>query len=83
MTQSNASGGMRTAKQILIAILVILVLIVILQNRYAVTFHFLFWEFGMSLILLIPLLLLCGFAIGLLVSSMMARKGARKSPAQS
>jgi len=45
----------------------ILFLILLLQNTHVVMLHFLFWEFGMSQIILIPLILLLGFGIGFLV----------------
>jgi uncharacterized integral membrane protein len=54
-------------KQIFFLIVGALLLILLLQNTHVVMLHFLFWEFGMSQIILIPLILLAGFGIGFLV----------------
>ena len=54
-------------KQIVFLIVVILFLILLLQNTHVVMLHFLFWKFGMSQIILIPLILLLGFVMGFFV----------------
>ena len=42
----------------------VLFLIILLQNTQVVTLRFLFWEFGMSQIILIPLAVLLGVGVG-------------------
>jgi len=54
-------------KQIAFLIAGGLFLILLLQNTHVVMLHFLFWEFGMSQIILIPLILAGGFGVGFLV----------------
>lgn len=44
-----------------------LFLVVLLQNTQVVGFRFLFWEFTMSRIIFLPLLLMIGFGAGLIV----------------
>ena len=51
-------------KQIAFLSVGILLLVVLLQNTHVVAFHFLFWKFSMSQIILIPLMILLGFGIG-------------------
>lgn len=45
-------------------ILIVLFLIVLLQNTHVVRMRFLFWQVGMSQIILLPLILLIGFVAG-------------------
>ena len=54
-------------KVISLTALGILVLIVLLQNTQVVTLRFLFWQVSMSRIILLPLILLAGFAAGFFV----------------
>lgn len=54
-------------KQIALITAGILFLILLLQNTHVVMLHFLFWEFGMSQIILIPLILLLGLGVGFFV----------------
>lgn len=54
-------------KQITLIIVGVLFFILLLQNTHVVMLHFLFWEFGMSQIILIPLILSLGFGIGFFV----------------
>jgi len=77
MTAQEPSGSTRTAKQIVIGVTILLVLIVLMQNTAVVTFSFLFWSFSISQILLIPLMLLVGFVVGMLTYSLIARKKRR------
>lgn len=81
MTAQEPSGSTRTAKQVVIGITILLVLIVLMQNTAVVTFSFLFWSFSISQILLIPLMLLVGFVIGMLTYSLIARKKRRREQA--
>jgi len=74
MNEPHNTSPMRTAKQVLIGVVVLLLIITLLQNTAVVTFRFLFWEFSISQILLIPLVLLVGFAVGMLTYSLIARK---------
>lgn len=48
-------------------ILAILFLIVLMQNAEAVSVRFLVWKFSVSQVILLPLVLALGFAIGWLV----------------
>lgn len=57
---------MNKKKLIIIGIVSILVIIALIQNRGMVEFNFLFWKIGVSEIILIPILLLIGFALGFL-----------------
>jgi uncharacterized integral membrane protein len=77
MNESVGTSPVRTAKQVVIAVIVLLLLIVLFQNTAVVTFSFLFWEFSISQILLIPLMLLVGFVVGMLTYSLIARKKRR------
>ena len=81
MTAQEPSGSTRTAKQVVIGVTILLVLIVLMQNTAVVTFSFLFWSFSISQILLIPLMLLVGFVIGMLTYSLIARKKRRREQA--
>lgn len=74
---TDGPSKVRTAKQIFIGIIVLLVLVVTLQNTDVVTFHFLFWEASISQVLLIPLVLLVGFVVGMLTYSLIARRRRR------
>ena len=56
----------KKTKLILILILAVLVIIALIQNREVAHFSFLFWKISISQLLLIPLLLLIGFALGYL-----------------
>ena len=49
-------------------ILIILCVILLVQNAQVVTVQFLFWHISMSKVLLISLLLLVGFAGGMIFS---------------
>ena len=81
MTAQEPSGSTRTAKQVVIGVTILLVLIVLMQNTAVVTFSFLFWSFSISQILLIPLMLLVGFVVGMLTYSLIARKKRRREQA--
>ena len=82
MSVQEPSGSTRTAKQVVIGVTILLVLIVLMQNTAVVTFSFLFWSFSISQILLIPLMLLVGFVVGMLTYSLIARKKRRLEQAQ-
>lgn len=51
-------------KWVLIVFLAAVVIIALIQNHGPVEFRFLFWEAILSKVILIPLVLLVGFAIG-------------------
>jgi uncharacterized integral membrane protein len=51
----------------------ILLLIVLVQNREVVTLHLYFWQISMPQIILIPIVLLIGFAGGFIVAKMTGR----------
>ncbi|MFC1752269.1 lipopolysaccharide assembly protein LapA domain-containing protein [Thermoproteota archaeon] len=54
-------------KAILITIAVSLFLVILLQNTEVVSVRFLFWQVGMSRIILLPLILLAGVLIGFFI----------------
>lgn len=56
----------KKTKLILFGILIVLILIALIQNRGMAHFNFLFWKMSISQIILIPILLLIGFALGYL-----------------
>lgn len=56
----------KKTKLILTGVLIILIIIALVQNRAMVHFSFLFWKMSISQIILIPVLLLIGFALGFL-----------------
>ena len=58
-----------TAKQVLIAIGIILLAIILIQNSEAVRFKFLFWQFGILKIILLIIIGIIGFIAGYLVAS--------------
>jgi len=57
-------------KTIIILVLLLLSLVILIQNTQVVTLRVLFWHMSMSRILLIPLLMIIGFAIGYLVAAL-------------
>lgn len=59
---------MKRKKLIIIGIVSILIIIALVQNRGMVEFNFLFWKIGISKVILIPILLLIGFALGFLAA---------------
>ncbi len=56
------------AKTIVVLVLIGLFLIILVQNAQVVTLRLLFWEIGMSQIILLPLTMLIGFILGFLVA---------------
>jgi uncharacterized integral membrane protein len=56
-------------KTIIVVILIVLALVIILQNTEVVTLRFLFWDLSMSRVILIPLLMLVGFVLGYIVTT--------------
>ena len=65
---------MRNPKIIAIIVVFVLFLIFLFQNTSVVTLRLYFWEVSMSQIILIPLVLLVGFAIGFAVAKLTGRK---------
>ncbi|MGH7805418.1 MAG: LapA family protein [Candidatus Binatia bacterium] len=57
------------------AIVVLLFVIVLLQNTAVVTLRVLFWDVSMSQVILIPLVLTIGFALGFAAAKLL---GARR-----
>jgi len=64
----------RNPKIIAIIVVFVLFLIFLFQNTSVVTLRLYFWEVSMSQIILIPLVLLVGFAIGFAVAKLTGRK---------
>lgn len=69
-------------KIISLLVLIILFLVFLVQNTQVVTLRLYFWKISMSQIILIPLVLILGFALGYGVAKMVGKsgnsKGARK-----
>jgi uncharacterized integral membrane protein len=61
-------------KKIVFVLAIILAIFIILQNTYTVTLTLLFWDFEISLILLVLLTMLIGFVLGYLVNSFRSGK---------
>ncbi len=57
-------------KLILFGVLALVTVIVIFQNTDRVTMRFLFWQWGMSRILLLTFVFLSGFALGAVVAKL-------------
>ena len=53
-------------RHITLAILVLLIAVLIVQNTHVVTIKLLFWQISMSGIIMFPLLIQIGFAMGYL-----------------
>jgi uncharacterized integral membrane protein len=62
-------------KIILLLVLIILFLVFLIQNTQVITLRLYFWKISMSQIILIPLVLILGFALGYGVAKMAGRKG--------
>lgn len=73
-------GTIMKPRAVVITVLVILVLIVIFQNREIVEFHFLFWNLPMSRIIWLLIVLLAGFAAGYLAGSRRGGKAGTRRP---
>lgn len=54
-------------KNIALASLGILLIIILIQNTQVASVRFLFWELSMSRIILLPLIMIIGFIIGFFV----------------
>ncbi len=63
----------------LIAALVIsaLVIILLVQNKQAVTYRLFFWQISISQIILVPLILIVGFILGFIVAKMRKRRSTK------
>jgi uncharacterized integral membrane protein len=68
-------------KTIVVLVLIGLFLIILVQNAQVVTLRLLFWEIGMSQIILLALATVIGFILGFIVAKIMSSthsKEARK-----
>jgi uncharacterized integral membrane protein len=64
----------KNPKTIAILVVVVLFLVFLFQNTDVVTLHLYFWKVSMSQIILIPVVLLVGFACGFAVGKLTGRK---------
>ena len=64
-------------KWILIAVLVVILFVVLIQNTEVVSFQFLFWTLTMSRILMISFLVLIGLVTGYILGRMQGRSSSR------
>jgi uncharacterized integral membrane protein len=69
----------RKPKTIAIVVVFVLFLIFLYQNRADITLHLYFWPVTMSQIILVPLILLVGFACGFAVGKLTGRKKPAKN----
>ena len=65
---------MRKPKTIAILVVFVLFVIFLYQNRGDITLTLYFWKVSMSQIILIPIVLLVGFACGLAVGKLTGKK---------
>ena len=65
---------MRNAKTIAIIVVFILFMVFLFQNTSVVTLRLYFWEISMSQIILIPSVLLVGFAVGFGVAKLTGKE---------
>jgi len=65
----------RDVRLIVFVLLVLLMMVVMYQNRHVVTLSFLFWSFQMSQLLLVLLLTAVGFVAGFFVGKLRGGKG--------
>jgi uncharacterized integral membrane protein len=65
-------------KLISILVVLILFLVFLIQNTQVVTLRLYFWKISMSQIVLIPLVLILGFALGYGVAKMAGKNGSSK-----
>ncbi|MBW1782539.1 MAG: LapA family protein [Deltaproteobacteria bacterium] len=61
-------------KHILILTAIILALIFFIQNTQIVTLRLFFWKFSMTQIILLPLTMLIGFALGYIVAKVTGKR---------
>ena len=71
---------MKNPKTIAILVVFVLFLVFLFQNTTVVTLRLYFWEVSMSQIMLIPIVLLVGFACGFAVGKLTGKK--RQDPVQ-
>ena len=57
-------------KIIIVAVLLVLLAILLIQNTQEVIFRMFFWKISMSQMILVPLAVLVGFAFGYFVAKM-------------
>lgn len=65
-------------KVISVLVLIVLFLVFLVQNTQVVTLRLYFWKISMSQIILIPLVLMLGFALGYAVAKMVGKTGKSK-----
>ena len=66
------------AKNIIILAIIIIVLVLLFQNLNAITIHVFFWQFGISLLLVILISFILGIMLGWLLKSGFAKQKAAK-----
>lgn len=67
---------MRHVKMVIAIILILLAIIVMVQNAQPITFRFLNWNYQVSQLLLVAIVLVLGFLIGFLTAYVPRRKKA-------
>jgi uncharacterized integral membrane protein len=66
------------AKKVILLVILVLLLIFIAQNTQSVIVSFLFWEISIPQLLLIPLMVVVGIAIGFLIHWRMSKTGEKQ-----
>lgn len=67
---------MKTVKQIVLVVLMVLVIILMVQNAQPVIFRFLNWQYRVSQLLLVAIVLAIGFLAGYVAAKMSGKKKA-------
>ena len=66
------------AKTIVVFVLIALFVIILIQNTHVVTLRLYFWKVSMSQIILTPLTMLIGFAVGFIVAKVIGNRHKRE-----
>ena len=61
------------AKTIIVSIFLILLVVLLFQNREVVPFHVYFWKIVISKVILVPLAVIVGFILGFLLAKTSGR----------
>ena len=73
----DLKGFMRKPKTIVASVIIILLLIIFFQNTQVVSFRIFFWKISMSQIILIPLTMIIGLALGYVIGKLTGNRHKR------
>jgi len=71
---------MRTARTVVLVLMLMLLVILMVQNAQPVKFRFLSWEYDVSQLLLVVIVLTVGFAAGYMMAKMDSRRKKANEP---